>query len=204
MQRVGILGGTFDPVHYGHLAIAEEARWALSLTRVYIVPAAQQPLKRAKHSASPQQRLEMVRRACFGNAAFVPSDIECRRSAPSYTVDTLREFQAMLGDTTELYFIIGGDALASLPGWHAADRIITLARMVVVARPGASPNLTALDAALPGLAARTILVDGPHLDISSTHLRQRIAAGQPVRYQLPEAVLDYIREQGLYLENQAA
>lgn len=200
MQRVGILGGTFDPIHYGHLAIAEEVRWALDLTRVYIVPAAQQPLKRAGHAASPQQRLDMVRLACAGNAAFIPSDSEFRRTPPSFTVDTLEDFRRMLDAATDLWFILGSDALVALPQWHNVRRIIALAQLAVVERPGTTLDLAALEAALPGLTKRVRTIVGPHLDISSSVLRQRIAAGQPVRYQLPDVVLDYISDQRLYLE----
>jgi nicotinate-nucleotide adenylyltransferase len=207
MRRFGVLGGTFDPIHNGHLAIAEEARWALCLERVYMVPAAQQPLKQARHMASPRQRLDMLRLACMRNPGLIPCDLELRRGAPSYTVDTLRELRILIAseedspaqdNEIELWFILGGDALLSLPRWHAAQQIIELARLAVVKRPGISLNLATLDEALPGLYACTDVVEGPGLDIASTDLRQRIARGQPVRYQLPESVLDYVIEQQLY------
>lgn len=199
MQRIGILGGTFDPIHYGHLVIAEEARWGLHLDRVYFVPAAEQPFKSGHHCASAQQRLEMVRLACHGNPAFIPSDVELQRQPPSFTVDTLRTFHSMVA-SAQLWFILGGDALNSLPQWRAAHEIIRLARLAAVGRPGVAPDLSRLDAALPGLASRTDPLIGPLLDISSTALRQRIAAGQPVRYQMPDAVLEYIVAQQLYQE----
>ncbi len=198
MQRIGILGGTFDPIHYGHLVIAEEVRWALGLQQVYIVPAAQQPFKRNQHRANPQQRLEMARRACNSNPALVPADIELQRALPSYTVDTLREFRKRLGDSAAIWFIIGGDALESLPDWHAAEEIIALARLAAVDRPDSASDLARLDTALPGLASATDPIVVPQLDISSTALRQRIADGQPIRYQVPDVVLDYITEQRLY------
>ncbi len=115
--RTGILGGTFDPIHYGHLAIAEEARTALRLDRVLLVPAAHQPLKRGEHLASPEQRFEMVRLACAGNDAFEPSTIELDRPGPSYTVATLEELAG--GGWGELFFVMGADALADLPRWYA-------------------------------------------------------------------------------------
>lgn len=198
MQRVGILGGTFDPIHYGHLAIAEEARWAVDLTRVYLVPAAHQPLKHGQHAATARQRMHMVRLACADNAAFVPSDFDLRRAPPSYTVDTLRRFQLMLGDAVELWFILGYDALMSLPQWHAAPQIIKLAKLAAIARPGFALDMAVLEGQLPGIVARTQVIDGPHLDISSTALRQRIATGQPIRYQLPDTVLEYIIQEQLY------
>ncbi len=201
MQRVGILGGTFDPIHYGHLAIAEEARWAAGLTRVYLAPAAHQPLKHGRHAASAQQRMHMVRLACANNAAFVPSDFDLRRGSPSYTVDTLRTFQLMLGDAVELWFILGYDALMSLPQWFAAPQIIKLAKLAAIARPGIVLNMAVLEQQLPGVVAQTQIIDGPHLDISSTALRQRIAAHQPIRYQVPDAVLEYITREQLYLSS---
>jgi nicotinate-nucleotide adenylyltransferase len=212
MRRFGVLGGTFDPIHNGHLAIAEEARWALRLERVYMVPAAQQPLKQERHLASPQQRLDMLRLACAHNPGLMSCDLELRRGAPSYTVDTLREIRILIDseednpaqhNEIELWFILGGDALLSLPRWHAARQIIELARLAVVKRPGVSLDLDTLDQALPGLRARTDIVEGPGLDIASTDLRQRIARGQPVRYQLPDSVLGYITEQQLYRPTQA-
>jgi nicotinate-nucleotide adenylyltransferase len=197
-ERVGVYGGTFDPVHIGHLAIAEEARWALGLSRVYVVPAAQQPLKANSHDASPAQRLAMVRLACADNPGLAPSDIELHRPPPSYTVDTLAEFRERLGPAVELHFILGADAAAELPRWRSAAAILGLARLAIVGRPGYTIDIAALDAALPGLAARATPIDGPRLDISSTELRRRLAAGQPARYQIPDPVLRYIEEHGFY------
>lgn len=202
MQRVGILGGTFDPIHYGHLALAEEVRWALGLERVYLVPNAQQPLKRAAHTTAPEQRLAMVRLACQDNPAFLPSDREVRRPPPSYTVDTLRELRAIhtaAGESPRCWFLVGSDVLDLFPRWYRAGEILSLARLAVVTRPGfPPPDLDALDAALPSASAHIDHLVGPLLDISSSALRQRLAAGQPVRYQLPDAVLDYIQQHGLY------
>lgn len=201
MQRVGVLGGTFDPIHYGHLAIAEECRWALDLARVYLVPAAKQPLKHNPHHATQQQRLEMVQLACADNPALQPSDIELNRPPPSFTVDTLLELRTMSGDTTTFWFILGTDAMKTLPQWHAAHRLLELAHVAVVSRPGITfehDERAALEDALPGITARTQLVQGPLLDISSSNLRQRLATGQPVRYQIPDAVRAYIAQHGLY------
>jgi len=197
-QRIGVFGGTFDPIHFGHLAIAEEVRWFLDIDYVYFIPAAQQPLKQGSHYATPQQRLEMVQLACANNAAFVPSDIELRRRPPSYTVDTLQELQETLGHSVDLHFILGSDAFLIFPKWHAAQQIIRLARLVVLARPGTALNIEALEHELPGISARATGVIGPQLDIASSMLRQRLANGQPVRYQIPEVVLDYIEHHELY------
>jgi len=193
---IGILGGTFDPIHYGHLAIAEEARVALRLDQVLFVPAAQQPLKRGAHIATPEQRFEMVRLACHPNSAFQVSRIEIDRPGPSFTLITLEALQrAGLG---ELHFILGADALADLPRWHGAARIVELARIVVVGRPGSAPDLACVGQALPALRERLAVLTGPALDISSTALRQRVSAGLPIRYQTPDTVVAYIGEQGLY------
>jgi nicotinate-nucleotide adenylyltransferase len=142
--------------------------------------------------------MEMVQRACAGNSALVPSDVDLRRTPPSYTIDTLHEFRNRFGNSATIWFIVGGDALESLPHWHAAAEIISLARLAAVGRPGSAPDLARLDAALPGLADATDSITGPQLDISSTALRRRVAAGQPIRYQVPETVLAYISEQRLY------
>jgi nicotinate-nucleotide adenylyltransferase len=201
MQRIGILGGTFDPIHHGHLAAALEACWALRLAHIFLIPAAQQPLKHAPHLAAPAQRLEMVRRACAGNQQLVPSDIELRRAPPSYTIDTVRELRRIAGDGAQLWFVLGGDALTSFPNWHAADQIVQLARLAVIRRPGTQIDMAPLVQALPDLQDQVDMIDGPMLDIASTDLRQRIARGQPVRYQMPDSVIAYIEEQRLYREH---
>jgi nicotinate-nucleotide adenylyltransferase len=196
--RIGILGGTFDPLHYGHLAIAEEARVALRFERVLFVPAAQQPLKHGGHVATPAQRLAMTRLACAGNAAFEVSPIEIERQGPSYTIDTLRTLHtAGLG---EPHLILGTDAVADLHRWHAAEQIVALARIVAVARPGFELDIVALTRDLPGLGGRLTLLEGPRLDISSSALRRRIAEGRAIRYQTPDAVVEYIAAQRLYQE----
>jgi len=150
-QRIGVLGGTFDPIHYGHLAIAVEARWVPQLEQVLFVVAAQQLLKLGGHATTAQQRLEMVRLACASEPAFLPSDIELRRAPPCYTVDTLNELRATLPTPHELFFIIGGDTLADLPRWYAAARLIGLAQLAVVERPGSREDPAALAERLPSL-----------------------------------------------------
>jgi nicotinate-nucleotide adenylyltransferase len=149
----------------------------------------------------------MVRLTCADNPRFVLSDVEIRRGTPSYTVDTLQELRARVdntaGNTSELWFILGSDALADLPRWRAAAQVIELARLAVVTRPGALPDLDTLEEKLPGIRSRVQLIDVPQLAISSTDLRQRIASGQPVRYQMPDSVLDYIQQHNLYQTTQA-
>lgn len=195
-MRIGIFGGTFDPIHYGHLAIAEEARALLQFDRVLFVPAAQQPLKRHGHVATPRQRLEMAQLACAGNPAFAVSPIEIERQGPSYTIDTLKALGA--AGSGELHFILGADAVAELHRWHAAREIVALARIVAVGRPGFKLDIAALDRKLPGIGERLTLLAGPQINISSSILRQRIATSRPIRYQVPDAVAEYIAEHRLY------
>jgi nicotinate-nucleotide adenylyltransferase len=205
--RIGVLGGTFDPIHYGHLAIAEAVREALVLHRVFIVPATQQPLKTQQSRATAQQRLEMVRLACASNPAFTPSDIELRRAPPSYTSETLHALQAAETEVVEgnpaWWFILGGDALATFPRWHDPQAILARARLVVVQRPGSTLDMEHLEHQVPGLAARTDMIPFPLLTIASTALRERLAAGQTVRYLLPDAVINYIQTHRLYLPDQS-
>jgi nicotinate-nucleotide adenylyltransferase len=195
-DRIGVLGGSFDPIHYGHLAIAEEARAALRLDQVLLIPAGHQPLKAGNHAALPEQRLAMARLACAPNPSLAVSDMEIARSGPSYTVVTLEELAAQRRG--ELFFILGVDALADFQRWRAADRILELATIIGMRRAGSSPDLAPLRAAIPAIDARLVLLDGPLLAISSSDLRQRVAEGRPIRYLTPDPVVAYIAEQGLY------
>jgi nicotinate-nucleotide adenylyltransferase len=199
-QRIGIYGGTFDPIHIGHLAIAEEARYALGLDQVIFVPASRQPLKDDLQGASPAQRLAMVRLACGGNPHFAVSDIDLRRPPPSYTVDTLATMRAEAGPSADLVFILGADAARDLPRWHRAADILRIASLAIIARPGVSLAVADLERSLPGVSDRCTLIDGPRLDVSSSELRARLASGRPTRYQIPDPVLAYIVEHGLYRE----
>lgn len=195
--RLGIYGGSFDPIHIGHLAAAEEARAVLDLDRVAFVPAARQPLK-GQLQATPEQRLAMIRLACADNPAFYVDDLELGRPPPSYTVDTLAAFRHSHPAPAELWFIIGADAVRELPRWRRIDKVIALARLAIIARPGSDLDLPALLAALPSLAGRYALLAGPRLAISSSDLRRRLAEGRPVRYQIPDAVWRYIGTHRLY------
>lgn len=195
-KRIGLIGGTFDPIHYGHLAIAEEARTTIGLERVLFIPAMQQPLKPHAPAATAQQRLKMVQLACGSNDTFESSTIEITRTGISYTVTTLELLhQANLG---ELYFILGADALADLPRWHNSNLVVELAHFIAVSRPNSRVNMQHLYSILPRLQDRLTLLEGPRLDISSTELRARVAAGKSVRYLTPDLVVDYIRDYDLY------
>lgn len=196
-ERIGVFGGTFDPIHFGHLAIAEEARVALGLAQVIFVPAARQPLKGQAPQAA-DQRLAMVRLACADHQAFSVDDLELRRPSPSYTSDTLALLRERLDPAAELWFILGADAARELPRWHRVEAISQLARLVIVGRPGHQIDLATLRRALPALADRAVLLEGPQLEISSSDLRRRLATGRPVRYQLPELVRSFILSHQLY------
>ena len=198
--RIGIYGGSFDPIHIGHLAIAEEARVALGLASVAFVPAARQPLK-GQAQGAPDHRLSMVRLACAGNSAFHADDLELRRPPPSYTVDTLLNLRERHPPPAELSFIVGADAARDMPRWHRAAEVIALSRLAIIARPRFELDMPALLAALPELAGRVTLIEGPRLDISSTELRRRLAAGRTVRYLIPDEVRHYIAEHGLYQDD---
>lgn len=201
VTRIGVLGGTFDPIHCGHLVIAEDARTYLHLEKVLFVPAYQPPHK-PKDSYSPfEHRVRMIDLAITGNPRFVLSLIEADRPGPSYTVDTLRDLQAELGPDVELYFIIGMDSLANILTWHKPAELPKLCRIVVAERAGYQVDLAALEEALPGLRDSLELIDTPELSISSTDLQQRVQRGLSIRYQVPPAVEEYIYEHKLYLDD---
>lgn len=187
-MRLGVFGGTFDPVHVGHLAIAHAALEALGLDRVLFVIARRSPLKERGPVASEAERLAMLERAIAGEPRFAVSRLELDREGPSYTVDTLAALRAA-APVDELFLILGGDASAELPRWRSPERIAELATIVVAERPGVPPP------AVPG-ALRTF--DAPRLDISSRELRARAARGRSLRYLVPDPVHEYIEARGLY------
>lgn len=198
VSRLGILGGTFDPIHYGHLVAAQEAASALRLDRVLFIPTREPPHKRGEPVLAVEHRLEIVRRGISGNPRFELSTIEIERPGPSYTVDTLRELRRLYPDG-ELHFIVGMDLLADLPTWHNPGGIVQLAVIVAVTRRRwEAVDLGWLEAAVPEAAGRVQVLPIPGLDISSTEVRERIAAGRPIRYLVPDGVIGYIQEQGLY------
>ncbi|HEY7294431.1 MAG TPA: nicotinate-nucleotide adenylyltransferase [Dehalococcoidia bacterium] len=199
--QVGVLGGTFDPIHLAHLRLAEEAREQLRLDRVLFVPAPR-PWRKAGRKITPvEHRLAMVRLAVAGNPAFAVSTVELEQQGPTYTVLTLEALRAELGAGATLHFILGADALRDLPNWWQPERIVTLARLAVAAR-GRMPlhGVEALDRRLPGLLAAFERVEMPALAISSTDLRRRAAAGRSLRYLVPDAVAAYIAAHRLYTD----
>ena len=202
MRRLGIMGGTFDPPHIGHLAAAEMARAELKLDAVLFVPANRSPWKMSRVMSTTEQRVDLVRLAIADNVNFVLSRVDVDRPAPSYTYETLRLLQAEYpGD--ELYFIMGLDSLRDIGNWHNADEIVRLAQLVVCARPGVKMDvgqMMDLLHRLPGLMKRLTFVEMPELEIAASDLQQRVRNGQSIHYLVPTAVEAYISSQGLYRE----
>jgi len=194
-----VLGGTFDPVHYGHLVIAGDARAYLDLEKVIFVPAYQPPHKPVGSYSAFEHRVRMLTLAISEDPYLEVSLLEAERGGASYTVDTLKALQARLGPDTSIYFIIGMDSLANLLEWHRPDQLIKLCRLVVAERAGYQVHLRALEAELPGLRQSLEMIDTPELSISSTDLQRRVRLGLPIRYQVPPSVEHYVSSQGLYL-----
>ncbi len=196
-MNIGILGGTFDPIHIGHLVVAEEARVRLGLSEVLFIPAGQPWLKQDRAITPAVHRVRMVHRAIADNPHFGLSTLEVERHGPSYTVDTLTMLREQLGSETIFFFIVGRDALEELPLWKEPQRVIQLCRLVVAPRIG-SRDLRHLGRVIPGLLEKVIQLDMPVIGISSTEIRQRVAQGLSIRYLVPANTEEYIREHGLY------
>jgi nicotinate-nucleotide adenylyltransferase len=198
--RYGLLGGTFDPPHYGHLIAAQEAAWQLRLDRVLFIPARQNPLKLGDVSSPVDDRCRMVERAIANDARFALSLADLERPGPSYTVDLLRQLRATLNPSVELYFLAGADVLQELPDWRQPRQLVELATAVVVfGRPGwPPPDGITLERRLGVRPGSIRSLSMPGVDISSRALRERVRTGQPVSYLTPPAVEAYIVEHALY------
>lgn len=208
---IGLLGGTFDPVHFGHLRTALEVREALGLDEARFIPS-RQPPHRGQPVAAPEARLEMLQRAVADEPGFVVDRREMERPGPSYMIDTLADLRAELGAATPLCLILGCDAFLGLPGWHRWRELTDFAHLLVMTRPGGptqgpgelSAHLegrVAADAQRLRAAPAGLVCFQPvtALDISATRIRELLRAGRSARYLLPDAVLDFIRSSGLYL-----
>jgi nicotinate-nucleotide adenylyltransferase len=197
--RVGVLGGTFDPPHKGHLAVASEARTMLDLSTVIFVPAGQPWLKSEMTVSPSEDRFEMVRLAIAPYPYFTASRIEIDKQGPSYTAETLERLKAEMESQTQLYFLMGWDCFSQLPRWYRAEKILSLCRLAAVPRPGYSrPDLEALESDIPGISRRVEWLDMPLVDVSATDIRARVSEGRSIADLVPEAVERYIREAGLY------
>lgn len=203
IKRIGVLGGTFDPIHLGHLIVAADARRKLKLSYVLFVPAGKPWLKLKEEGqiTDGKHRLAMVRLAIKGNPYFKVSTIELDRPGPSYSIDTVLELKSKLGSRAEIYFIVGPDALAELPRWKEPGRLLEACQVVAIERPGYDRvNLRTLARSVPGASKRIMKLDVPQIDISSTEIRKRVAQGQSIRRLVPEAVEKYIQKHKLYLD----
>jgi nicotinate-nucleotide adenylyltransferase len=193
MNRIGVMGGTFDPVHLGHLVAANEVGHVLGLDEVIFVPAGRPWQKDADLLAPAEDRYQMTVLATRPNPLFAVSRVDIDRPGDTYTVDTLRDLRAE-HPSAEFYFVLGADALSALPTWNEPDELLTLARFVGCTRPGHQ---------LRGPVAaddRITVVEVPALEISSSLCRDRVRAGLPLRYLVPDPVADYIAKRGLYRE----
>jgi nicotinate-nucleotide adenylyltransferase len=199
-MNIGVLGGTFDPIHMGHLLVAEEVRARLNLAQTLFMPAGQ-PWLRLNNAISPaEHRVEMVRLAIAGKPYFKLSTMEIERTGPTYSVDTMAELHAQLNTGDELFFILGWDNLNQLPRWREPSRLVKFCRLVAVPRVDYPvPDLGSLEATIPGLSQRVILLDEPHVDISASEIRKRVRESLSIHQLVPEPVEKYIKEHRLYL-----
>jgi len=199
-MNIGVLGGTFDPIHNGHLIVAEEARTWLNLAGVLFVPTGQPWLKAESPISAAEHRVQMVRLAIADNPHFKLSTVEIERPGPSYMVDTMAELRSHLEAEDEPFLILGWDSLAELPQWQEPTRLITMCHLVAVSRPDfPRPNLKKLEALIPGLSQRVVLLDKPRVDISASAIRDRVVRGLSVRHLVPQPVNDYIKQHKLYI-----
>ena len=191
-RRLGVMGGTFDPIHHGHLVAASEVAARFELDEVVFVPTGESWQKHARRVAGGEDRYLMTVIATAPDPRFTVSRVDLERSGPTYTVDTLRDLRAERGDDVELFFITGADALAQILSWRSPDEVLSLAHLVGVTRPGHA-------LADPGLpAGRVSLVEIPALAISSSECRERVGLNQPIRYLVPDSIVEYIAKRGLY------
>lgn len=205
MRRIGIFGGSFDPIHNGHLHLAEEARCMAKLDQVLFIPTWISPFKQDSDPASCQQRLDMVRIAISSNPGFAVSDMEIQREEVSYTADTLRRCKDIMGEDTRLYFITGTDAFLSIEKWYLAEELLANYSFIIGSRPGYREE--DLDQVIQRVKTQfgtdVHKIQIPRLEISSSDIRETIREGRSVRYLLPDPLLHYIERHRLYLDSAA-
>lgn len=197
-HHLAVFGGTFDPIHVGHLIIAEIMRHHLNLEQVIFLPAGRPPHKPDQLLSSDADRLAMLRLAIAGSPAFSISTIDLERPGASYTADTLRVLKEQAGAGCELHFLMGQDSLRDFPTWHRPDLIAQRAKLVVALRPGVSVSVEQIERQVPASRGRIQLVHVPLIGIASRELRAAVRAGGPYRYQVQPEVADYIEQQRLY------
>ena len=189
-KRIGILGGTFNPIHIGHLSIAQTVQERFGLEKVLFVPAFRPPHRNIVKLASPEERFQMVRLGINSNAFFDVSDFEIKREVKSYSIDTVKYFREVYPKSTKLFFIIGADNFAELSTWKCIDEILEIVFFIVVNRPGYE---------IKDFKIKHHVVNMPGMDITSSHIRRRIAQGKSVKYLVPESVFRYIKRKKLYI-----
>ena len=194
-RRIGVMGGTFDPIHHGHLVAAEEARWQFDLDRVVFVPTGR-PWQKPVGVSPAEDRYRMTVLATASNPAFTVSRLEVDHQGPTYTVDTLRRLRAAQPAGTRLFFITGADAVLQILTWKEPDQVLALAEFIAATRPGF--DLDRLIGQVSGAAGRVHRIEIPALAISSSDLRTRVARGAPIQYLVPDEVARYIHDHALY------
>lgn len=198
-MKIGLLGGTFDPIHIGHLIAAEEVRVQLGLDKVLFIPARQSPLKQDRLSSPVEDRLAMVEMAVGSNPFFEVSRIEMERDSPSYTIETVRFLLERSGPGTSIYFLVGLDQAMALPSWKDPLTLMEICRLVFLSRPGwPSLDFESLERHIPRARERILSIEVPAIGISSTEIRKRVSRGFSIKYLVPEAVEKYVLSNGLY------
>jgi nicotinate-nucleotide adenylyltransferase len=198
-MKIGVLGGTFDPIHSGHIMVADQGRLQLGLERVLFVPAGQPWRKTDRNIAPAIHRVEMVRLSIISHPYFEISTIEVDKPGASYSVDTMAALQQKLGSETELYLLMGWDSLGELPLWKEPEKLVELCRIVAFNRPGYSrPDLKSLEVSIPEISKNVVWLDIKPIDISSSDIRIRVRKGLPIANLVPQEVARYIEEHQLY------
>ncbi|MDD4601452.1 putative nicotinate-nucleotide adenylyltransferase [bioreactor metagenome] len=199
-RRIGIMGGTFDPIHIGHLVTAEAVRIEYGLEKVLFIPAGNPPHKQDSNVTPAMHRYIMTVMATYSNPHFCVLPIELERLGPSYTIDTVKELICLYGGQTDLYFITGADAIHDLPTWEKIDELIGLCHFVGATRPGCIRKLDDVIKRFGSLGRKRIhRLATPELEISSTDIRERVRKGRSIKYIVPESVESYIQKEGLYI-----
>lgn len=200
MKQICLIGGTFDPIHYGHLVVAEEVRQKFGIQKVIFIPAARPPHKMGQEISEPHHRVNMTRLATASNRYFEVSTIEIERQGLSYTIDTVQEIKSIYKIET-VYFITGADAVLEILNWKEAEKLLNMCTFIAATRPGYNlNNLKETLKSLPGeIFKKTLPLEVPALSISSSDIRQRVREGRSIKYLLPEPVEQYIKENKIYL-----
>ena len=197
-KRIGVFGGTFDPIHVGHLILADEAHFQLDLDVIYLVPAADPPHKRDRRLTPIEDRLQMAKLATVDTGYLHVSRMDADRPGPHYTADMVRLLQLQTGHVADLFFLMGMDSLGDLPGWHDAQWLVDNCTLVALTRHDVTLDWEALETSLPGVGRSVIILDMPELEIASHLIQERVRMGRPFGNQVPPGVELYIRRHGLY------